>query len=187
LANGEPIDAVRLGDECKRLLAAAVLSATHCGQVGRIVWQLGVPRVVSIRPHCRKDNFAMVFRFLKTDRAKVADFRKARSRQTDEEFLAQCGLSDTPQARRVALAVRRAAANVGLVDSQFIRVDDDYPGSLELLPLWDSMDWLEFFLELEEELGEKLADKELLTSFGKSRVTVKEMATRVYDTIAERR
>jgi hypothetical protein len=130
----------------------------------------------------------VVLRFFKTAGQKVADFRHGRSRQPDEAFLAECGLPDTPGARRVALAVRRAVANVGLVDSQFIRVDDDWPGSLELLPLWDSMDWLAFFLELEEELGEdpRYVEETLGCLPIPRHVTVGELALSVYTAIAER-
>src|SRR3712207_8437464 len=62
-------------------------------------------------------------------------------------------------AARVALAVRHAVANVGLVDPLFIRADDRAEGELAVLPLWDSMDWVEFVMELEAQLGTRLDRK----------------------------
>lgn len=85
---------------------------------------------------------------------KVNDFRQGRTRQPDREFLADCGVEPGTEAARIALAVRRAVAGIGLVDPLFVRVADSYPGTLELLPLWDSMDWLALQLEIRRELGQ---------------------------------
>ena len=95
-----------------------------------------------------------MWRIFKTAHSKVADFREGRIRQSDNDFLADCGLTPGTETAEVALAVRRAAAWVGLIDPPFIRADDSYPGTLEVLPLWDSMDWMSFVLLLEEELGQ---------------------------------
>ncbi len=89
----------------------------------------------------------------KTAHAKVADFRAGRSRQPDEQFVAECALPDDPEASRIAVGVRRAVASVGLVDPLFIRASDRFPEELGALPLWDSMDWIALILALEEELG----------------------------------
>ncbi len=115
--------------------------------------------------------------FFEFTRSKVDRFRRGRQRQTDDEFWSQCGLPDTPRAKQIALAVRRAVANVGLVDSQFIQPEDRYPGTLEVLPLWDSMDWVEFTMELEKELAEPV-DDDVLKMVSKG--TVREMAEMVY-------
>lgn len=101
-------------------------------------------------------------------------------RLSDTDFVTACDLPDDPIAAHVALAVRRDVANVGLVDSQFIRPEDDYPGSLEALPLWDSMDWLEFVLELEEELGIAIPDEVANEVSTTQRVTTKQMASVLY-------
>ncbi len=129
----------------------------------------------------------MNFGFLKPARCKVEKFRRGRDRVQDDDFIVQCGLPDNPTARRAALAVRRAAASVGLVDSQYIRADDGYPGTLEVLPLWDSMDWLEFLLELEDELGQKVPKALKKPSFVHSSkpVTIREMAAAVYAAMSE--
>ncbi|MBI5758483.1 MAG: hypothetical protein HZA46_08200 [Planctomycetales bacterium] len=81
------------------------------------------------------------------------DFRVGRTRQPDDEFLSDCGVAPGTEATRIALAVRRAVAGIGLVDPLFVRAANSYPGTLELLPLWDSMDWLALGLEMERELG----------------------------------
>lgn len=125
----------------------------------------------------------MSFRVFKPARIKVWDFRRGRQRETDDQFFLACNLPNTPWARRVALAVRRAAANVGMVDSQFIRVDDSYPGTLELLPLWDSMDWTEFTVEFEHELGQRIPENFILPD--PKSVTVAELATALFGVLRE--
>jgi hypothetical protein len=92
-------------------------------------------------------------RVFKPAHSKVDDFRDGRTRLSDNDFLADCGLTPGTEAAEIALAVRRAVAGVGLIDPLFIRADDSYPGTLEVLPLWDSMDWLCLVFELERELG----------------------------------
>ena len=100
-----------------------------------------------------------MWRFLRAFKpvhCKVEDFCRGRARQPDNEFLADCGIEAGGEAARVALAVRRAVAWIGVVDPLFVRASDSYPGTLELLPLWDSMDWLSLQLRIEEELGQKV-------------------------------
>ena len=104
----------------------------------------------------------MAFGFLKSSHAKVAHFKKGRTRLPDEEFLRELGIGDNAQDREVALAVRRAVANVGLVDPLFIRADDREDVELSALPMWDSMDWVEFIMELEDELGITIPDDEAM-------------------------
>jgi acyl carrier protein len=99
-------------------------------------------------------------RFLKSSRAKVADFTKVRERQSDQEFLRDLNIGNDPPAREVALAVRRAVAIVGQVDPLYIRADDRELHELSVLPLWDSMDWMQLLVALEEELSMKIPDKE---------------------------
>jgi hypothetical protein len=117
-------------------------------------------------------------RVFKTAHCKVDDFRKGRTRQPDHEFLADCGVEPGTEMARIALAVRRAVAGIGLVDPLFVRAADSYPGTLELLPLWDSMDWVAFTMELEAELGQQLPDPEKI--FVASQVSVRQMAADVY-------
>jgi hypothetical protein len=128
-----------------------------------------------------------VWRIFKTAHVKVAEFRKGRTRQADEQFVADCGLPAEAEAARVALAVRRAVASVGLIDPQFIRADDVYPDQLGVLPLWDSMDWAAFTMELERELGTAISDRGTGEIFIASRVSVKEMVEGVYRLMVARR
>jgi acyl carrier protein len=101
----------------------------------------------------------MSARFLKGSRDKVADFKKGRERQSDEDFLRDLGMLDSAEEREVALAVRRAVANVGLIDPLYIRADDREREELSVLPLWDSMDWVALLMELEDELSLAIPDK----------------------------
>ncbi len=93
-------------------------------------------------------------RVFKPAHVKVDDFRRGRTRQPDDEFLADCGVQPGTETARIALAVRRAVAFIGLVDPLYVRATDSYPGTLELLPLWDSMDWFSLQMEIERELGQ---------------------------------
>ncbi len=52
----------------------------------------------------------------KSAHAKVAAFTKNRSRQTDDAFFHDLGLSHNEPAALIALAIRRAVATAGLVD-----------------------------------------------------------------------
>ena len=70
-------------------------------------------------------------------------------------------MPEDEDAERVALAVRRAVARVGLVDPLYIRADDRYPDELVVLPLWDSIDWLELIFTIEDELNLSISDKEV--------------------------
>src|SRR5262245_9707082 len=98
-----------------------------------------------------------VLRVVKTAHCRVDDFRRGRTRQPDQEFLADCGVEPGTETARIVLAVRRAVAGIGLVDPLFVRAVDSYPGTLELLPLWDSMDWAAFTMWLEEGLADRCA------------------------------
>jgi hypothetical protein len=107
----------------------------------------------------------MIFRYLRwlfpSAEQKVAFFCKDRAPQSDEQFLAECHLPADPEADRVALAVRRAVANMGSIDPTFIRADDVYPDQLAMLPFWDSIDMMAYLWELEEQLGTRFTQAEL--------------------------
>src|SRR5262249_61076713 len=91
------------------------------------------------------------------------------------------------EATHAALAVRRAVANLGSVDPGFIRAEDVYPDQLGVLPFWDSIDWLAFLFELEEQLGTKISTKEMeMSSIIPDRVAVREWAAGVYRMLAAR-
>ena len=124
-------------------------------------------------------------RVFKPAHSKVDDFREGRTRQSDNDFLADCGLTPGTEAAKVALAVRRAVAGVGLIDPLFIRSEDSYPGTLEVLPLWDSMDWLAFVLEVERELGQSFpyGSSELASKSGP--VTVRDLVARVRELLGK--
>ena len=107
----------------------------------------------------------MIFRFLRmifrSSEQKVAFFCKDREPQSDDQFLAECGLPADPEATRATLAVRHAVANLGLVPPEFIRADDVYPDQLGMLPFWDSIDMMAYIWELEEQLGTRFTLEEL--------------------------
>ena len=92
---------------------------------------------------------------------KIDGFCQRHAPQADVEFLRECGITENIEAARIALGVRRAVAKLGLVEPEFVAKTDDYPGSLEVLPFWDSIDVFAFLLELENELGVRLSEKDI--------------------------
>jgi acyl carrier protein len=81
---------------------------------------------------------------------------------------------------RTAVAVRRAVAGVGLVDPAFIFASDRFPDDLDVLPLWDSMDFLDLTLRLEKELDVEIPNRIAEGLFDIRGFTVRELAERVY-------
>src|SRR6516225_11159807 len=80
------------------------------------------------------------------------DFAKGREPQSDDQFVAECNLPDDAAARQCALAVRRSVARYSLIDPQFIRATDRYPNELINLSGWDSLDFVEWVMGLEEKM-----------------------------------
>ena len=102
----------------------------------------------------------MKWRPWRTAQEKADEFAADRGLQSDEQFLTACGLPGTPEATRIALAVRRSVASYGIVAAEYIRAEDRYPDELSDLSGWDSIDFLAWLFELERELGgEKISRK----------------------------
>ncbi len=94
-------------------------------------------------------------------------------------------MPDDPEAVRIALAVRRAVAGVGLIDPSFIRASDRFPEELGVLPLWDSMDWMSLILELEREL--ETPPPSAIENWGpQSQFSVQQLAQAVYEQLTIR-
>ena len=120
----------------------------------------------------------------KTAGEMAAGFAADRTPEADEQFVAACGLPDTPDAARVALAVRRSVASYGMIGPEFIRAADTYPNELIELSGWDSLDFLGWIFELERELGMSVtreAFKDIRQPF-----TVKDLALATYGFVQRR-
>jgi hypothetical protein len=126
--------------------------------------------------------FRWLRRFCPTPEQQVAEFCKHRNRESDSEFVSNCCPAAQADAARVAIAVRRAIARLGQVHPEFIRHDDNYPAQLGKLPMWDSIEWLQFFLELEDELGVRISDGQMRSFFepdSNAGMSVSKMVSRV--------
>ena len=88
----------------------------------------------------------------------AADFTRNRTRLSDMDFVSACHIGDDSAICKVAIAVRRSVANYGMVDADFIYPSDRYPGQLNALSGWDSLDLFGWLLELEQELGEPVSN-----------------------------
>jgi hypothetical protein len=131
--------------------------------------------------------FQSFLQSFRTTNQKIARFCEGRSKQPDDQFIAECGLPPDPEAARIAVAVRRAVADIGSIDPEFICADDAYPDQLAVLPLWDSMDWMAFLWALEEQLGTRLSEQEAMAQlFRPERMSVKEWAAGIHRMLTRR-
>jgi hypothetical protein len=96
----------------------------------------------------------MKLRWWKTADEMAAEFAATREPQSDAEFLSACALP--AGATAAALAVRRSVAKYGMIDPAYIRATDRYPQELMALSGWDSIDFLEWVMTLEDELAERV-------------------------------
>lgn len=96
-------------------------------------------------------------RWWKTASERAAEFVATRVPQGDQEFIADCGLPDTQEARNVALTVRKAVADMLMVEPQFLRASDRE--AIELRAVSDSVNFLEMVMKTEKALNARLPDK----------------------------
>jgi hypothetical protein len=101
----------------------------------------------------------------RSEERKLEKFCIGRQPQTDSEFIKHCSLPEGTKEAAIALAVRRAVAKTGRfwsegISSDYIVVSDNYPGTLEALPVWESMDWVEFLMQLEDAIPDHLSESE---------------------------
>jgi hypothetical protein len=124
----------------------------------------------------------MALRWWRTAEEMAAEFARQFPEHSDAEFLADCGLPNEPDAQRAALAVRRSVAAYGAVPPNNIYASHSYPRELPALSGWDSLDFVGWILELEEELGIPVNEawfKKLPTEF-----SVRDLAHTVYAELA---
>jgi acyl carrier protein len=74
----------------------------------------------------------------------------------EETFLAECEIATGTAQARKAIAVRRAIAKLAGVPESAISASHVFRGQLDQLGMWDSLDTLEFVLQLEKHLGDEL-------------------------------
>ena len=77
----------------------------------------------------------------------------SRPNQPTDTFILACGREVTPDAIRIAEAIRMSLSHAASFQHSQLRADDTYPGNLEVLPGWDSLDFLEWVMTAEEYLG----------------------------------
>jgi acyl carrier protein len=121
------------------------------------------------------------------DEERVAQFCAGRSPESDDVFLSDLGPTIDPETQRIGLAVRKAVGRVGSVGAEWIRASDAYPDQLSLLPIWESMDWMIFVMELEEALDTQFNDKEFERVRVVPRVTVAELVAGIRQVLAARK
>jgi acyl carrier protein len=88
----------------------------------------------------------------------AAERWRKRPIMADGEFLKRCGVADELLKADVALAIRRVIAELGTVPAATIRPDDSFYHDLVQLPFWDSLDWVELIMCIEEEFDARVPD-----------------------------
>ncbi len=74
----------------------------------------------------------------------------------DGEFVKACEIPDEPLRVEIALAARRAIAELGTVPAETIRPDDSFAHDLVQLPYWDSLEWMGLVLGIERQFEGKV-------------------------------
>lgn len=119
----------------------------------------------------------------------VSDFKSTRSPQGNEEFVRNCRLPAGKSTTVVALGVRATIAELGQVEPDFIRADDQFDNELISLPFWDSLDTYEVILTLQEHLGIDISDNDAqqIRHPEMSRgMTVADFASDVFNVLADK-
>jgi acyl carrier protein len=162
------VDKVRWPEECSAKRQTGILSVADARRMALFTWLREMFRRVP-------------------DKERVAQFCAGRSPESDDVFLSDLGPTIDPETQRIALAVRKAVGRVGSVGAEWIRASDAYPDQLSLLPIWESMDWVIFVMELEEALDTQFTDRELERVRVVPRVTVAELVAGIRQVLAARK
>lgn len=75
-----------------------------------------------------------------------------------DEFLDAVGIDRSSEFTEIAMAARAKLAELGCVPPESIRASDRFFPDLQKLPFYDSIDYLEVVLTLEQELGIRIAE-----------------------------
>lgn len=115
----------------------------------------------------------------------IAAFVASRSPQDDSDFIADCRILGIERAEAIAKAVREAVARSCGVEAGYIREADCF--SRELYLLWgeDSLDSIQFFMDMEKRLDVAISDRDaerIITPFGGDR-TVGDMVRSVCEVV----
>ncbi|MGI5870285.1 MAG: hypothetical protein ACOX9C_12695 [Kiritimatiellia bacterium] len=87
-------------------------------------------------------------------------------KQTDQEFVEACGFAMDSEAGKAALALRRELADYGRVASRQLKTESICANTkiidTGILHPSDSIDLAEFTVHVEDQIGAKLTDEEIL-------------------------
>lgn len=115
----------------------------------------------------------------------IAAFVASRSPQAHGDFIADCRVQDIERGGDLAKAVREAVAHSCGVAPEYIRAADGF--SRELYLLWDedSLDFIQFFMDMEKRLGIAISVRDaerIITPFSGDR-TVGDMVRNVCEVV----
>jgi acyl carrier protein len=113
------------------------------------------------------------------------EFLKARTAQSDVDFLSRCGLKN--ELADSALRVRAAIANLAGVDACRIHAEDTFHGDLAHFDFWGSLDSIAVILELEKCLAVRISEAQahrIVDPESVPRYTVAEFVKNVVQVVA---
>lgn len=121
----------------------------------------------------------------KRHQQEIAAFVANRSPQDDSDFIANCRVQGIERGEEIARAIREAVARSCGVDPSYIREADSF--SRELYHLWgeDSLDSIQFFMNMEKRLGVAISDRDaerIITPFSGER-TVGDMVRNICEVV----
>jgi acyl carrier protein len=100
-----------------------------------------------------------------------------RPAETDEEFLIHCELLLHPRALEIARGIRRAIATQADLNPETIHSEDRIPEDLGDIFCRESLNVVEFFMLVEEELNVHIPDGPVADLVSRETVTVKEIVS----------
>ena len=127
---------------------------------------------------------ALSLRRLRRQEDREIEKFEQRPRVERDEFLDTMGIDRSSKFAQIGTAARAKLAELGCVPPESIRASDRFFPDLQKLPFYDSIDFLEIVLTLEQELGIRIAkDDEAAILEGVTKGTVGEVvghAVRIY-------
>lgn len=142
------------------IIAIALIGAGHCLENGYRFGGIALAAVGALGVGALLTKLAKFFR----ETSAYCDAWRARTRQSDEEFLAVCGVSRHSESAKLALTVRFELGEAAAVAAETIHADDSLRDRI-----WDCIDMLDIHLRIESAANVKVISNWVNESFREMR------------------